>query len=282
MEVCFDRDELERTDFVQCCLFTGVIPAKLTEEHVIPKWMLSTNCLKDKRIEMGSCTALARMKEFRAAAEFAENQFFGNVEKRVEQGSASTDEIHLWHKKISAGLTVAHWRLARNTNNPCAPGELDEAVLPIVLTDFQSDYAGFKQGCYLRTGSTVSLKSPLPDGWLAHVFGGLKQDAGAVFHHRPYALVATSNRDVLHVSMLHDPARKFEARYASEDWASSLATCNSSPLMHAALAAMLTDLVDEWLREMNGGSLPESVFPMLAHQLGIEIRGDGTWGVRQA
>ncbi|WP_329762077.1 hypothetical protein [Stenotrophomonas maltophilia] len=282
MEVYFDRKELERTDFVQCCLFTGEIPAKLTEEHVIPKWMLSANCLNDKRIEMGSRTALARMKEFRAAAEFVENQFFGNVENRVKQCIASTDEIHLWHKKISAGLTVAHWRLARNTNNPRAPSELDEAALPIVLRDFQSDYAAFKQGSYHRTGSTISLKSPLPDGWLAHVVGGLKQDAGVVFHHRPYALVATSIHGVLHVSILHDSAREFEARYASEDWAIALATCNSSPRMHAALAVMLTDLVDKWLREMNGGSLPESMFPMIAYQLGIEIRGDGTWGVRQA
>lgn len=282
MDIYLDRNELERTDFVECCLFTGAIPVALTEEHVIPKWMLSVNCLKDKRIEMGSRTALARMKEFRVAAESAENQFFGNVENRVKQGSASTDEIHLWHKKISAGLTVAHWRMARNTSNPRAPSELDEAALPIVLGDFQSDYAAFKKSSYIRTGSTISLKSPLPDGWLAHVVGGLKQDSGAAYHHRPYALVATSVGGVLHVSTPHDSARKFEARYASEGWASSLATCKSSPRMHAALAAMLADLVDEWLREMNGGSLLESMFPMLAYQLGIEIRGDGTWGVRQA
>ncbi len=172
-----------------------------------------------KRIEMGSPDVLAGIREFKVTADLASNSFFGQIENRIRHDEASHDEIHLWHKKISAGMTLRHWGLSRNTCHPKAPDQLDEAVIPMVLRDFQADFQALKAGSYARSGSTISLASPIKDGWFAHVIRGLKKDMGSHFYHYPFALVATSICNKLHVSMLHDSGRDFE-RVATANLAS--------------------------------------------------------------
>lgn len=281
MHTYLDRKTLERSDFADCCLFTGVVPAKETQEHVIPKWMIVAHDLHHRRLEMGSPSAIAKMREFRVKADADSNELFGAVENRISLGTASLDEIHLWHKKISAGMTLRHWALSRNTRNPMAPFRLDEAAAPMVLMDFQSDFDSFRQGAYVRTGSTISMDSPTADGWLAHVIGSVRRETEHNFQHRPFALVGTSVCRTLHVSMLHDLGRDFEKAAVAECWQEKLSECESVLKLQGALAGALTTVVDEWAKQLNGGTLLQSMYQTLAYQLGVEISNDGAWRARQ-
>ncbi|WP_313206929.1 hypothetical protein [Stenotrophomonas sp.] len=273
---------LHLADFDKQCLFTGSVPVRSTREHVVPKWFLSKHDLHGKRLEMGAPQALANIRNFQVPAEYDANQLFGTIEKRIERGQAGIDEIHLWHKKISAGLALCHWTLSLNAWNPRAPALVGPAALRAVVVDFQSDFADFKRtGTYARNGSTIALKSPIPDGWFAHVFGSVSAASYIGQLERPFALVATSVGESLYVSMLNDAAWEFEKTWNAKNWGSILATCHQLPRMQAALAAMLTEVVDGWSRGCDGRDPSQSAFETIAYQLGIELSKGETWGLRR-
>lgn len=269
------REQFERDDFNDRCLFTGVpITGKKKGEHVIPRWLIEDYGLQGQRIEMGDAARQAAMKEFRSPADRDANGAFGKLEEKIKLGRASIDELHLWQKKISAGMVLNHWRMARNVRHPGAPLQFDARYLAFALQDFRMEFAEHLSGPYARTGSTLCLPTCIPSGWIAHAFGATvkEHDAGhdAIL---PFGMVAISHRGQLIVSVLFDPERTFESHRLKQEWAAAKLDVSQSPLpVQTALAVGFTEYIAAASEETFGEPQPfDRLLEMVAYQLGIEI-----------
>ncbi|WP_412527435.1 hypothetical protein [Burkholderia lata] len=269
------REQFERDDFNDRCLFTGVpIEGKKKGEHVIPRWLIEDYGLQGQRIEMGDAAHQAAMREFRSPADRVANGAFGKLEEKIKLGRASIDELHLWQKKISAGMVLNHWRMARNVRHPGAPLQFDTRYLAFALQDFRKEFVEFLAGQYVRTGSTLCLPTRIPSGWIAHSFGATvkEHDSGhdAVL---PFGMVATSHGGQLIVSVLFDPERTFESHRLKQEWAAMKLDVSESPLpVQAALAVGYAEHIAAACEEMFGEAQPfDPLLEMVGYQLGIEI-----------
>ncbi|AOI75252.1 hypothetical protein WS54_02640 [Burkholderia sp. NRF60-BP8] len=277
------REQFERDDFNDRCLFTGVpIEGKKKGEHVIPRWLIEDYGLQAQRIEMGDTTRQAAMKEFRSPADPVANGKFGALEDKVKRGLASIDELHLWQKKISAGMVLNHWRMARNVCHPGAPIQFDTRYLAFALQDFRKEFSEYLAAPYARTGSTLCLPTRVPSGWIAHSFGAVikEHDAGhdAIL---PFCMVAVSHGGQLIVSVLFDPEQTFESHRLAQEWAARKLDVSVSPLpVQAALAVSFAEHITAAGEAAFGE--PQAFDPLLelvAYQLGIEI-DLATWHYR--
>lgn len=271
------RDEFERDDFADRCLFTGVPVRKRKGEHVIPRWLISDYGMQDRKFEMGGPRHLAAMREFRAPAVVDANNKFGALENRVKLGQATRDELHLWQKKISVGMVLNHWRLSRNTHHPSAPYPPELRHLPFALKDFQSEFIVFTEGKYIRTGSTLVLPTKIPAGWMAHAFGATvvnySDTHDAIL---PFGLVAISHRSELIISALHDSERGFESHRLDREWElTGLHECQSPLKVQSALAVCFSEFIVESIGDQLGEEQPlEPMLHLISYQFGIEIDRD--------
>ncbi len=269
------REQFERDDFNDRCLFTGVpIAGKKKGEHVIPRWLIEDYGLKAQRIEMGDAARQAAMKEFRSPADPVANGKFGPLEDKIKRGVASIDELHLWQKKISAGMVLNHWRMARNDRHPGAPLQFDARYLAFALQDFRNEFGAYLAGPYTRTGSTLCLPTCIPSGWIAHAFGSTvkEHDAGhdAIL---PFAMVAVSHGGQLIVSVLFDPEHTFESHRLKQEWAACKLDVSASPLpVQAALATGFAEHITTAGEAAFGEPLAfDPLLELVACQLGVEV-----------
>jgi hypothetical protein len=263
-----------RDDFAGACIFTNKPVVKSTGEHVIPRWMLAAYGLGSRKVQLGEHAHLADMRQFRAPADPDANARFGRLEKLVKNGQANLDELHIWQKKISIGMVLNHWRLARNIQHPRAPGPLDPRYLALALKDFQEDFALLERGTYSRTGSTLVLPTAVRGGWMANAFGAVVQDLSE--RHDgilPFAIVITSHGARLIVSVLHDVTLGFEAGGFATEWRDAALENEVSPLkVHAALAIRLAEYLARSCERAFGRSASlQDWIHAVAYQLGIVV-----------
>jgi hypothetical protein len=270
------RSEFERDDFDQMCLFTGA-PVKQTSkgEHVIPQWLIDDYELNHKKIKLGLPGGEADMSQFRTRADPTANGDFGVLEDKVKRGVCSHDELHLWQKKISAGMTLCHWRMAKNKHHPKAPGNFDSRYLLIALNDFRSDYEKFalKQPVP-REGSTLVLPTKVPGGWLAHVFGATTVEGDENDAILPFGMLAVSHNSKLIVSVFNDSSQEFESSQLATEWtAKNLDTCSDAPKVAAALAITYSEFVFNARREIlkTEGHGFDELCKGIATQFGLDI-----------
>ncbi|MCA8253101.1 hypothetical protein LGM89_07490 [Burkholderia sp. AU31624] len=269
------REQFERDDFNDRCLFTGApIEGKKKGEHVIPRWLIADYGLQNQRIEMGDAVHQATMKDFRSPADPVANGKFGDLENKIKCGLASIDELHLWQKKISTGMALNHWRMARNVRHPGAPLPFDARYLAFALQDFRKEFGEYLEGRYVRTGSTLCLPTRIPSGWLVHAFGTTVREHDASHDALlPFGLVALSHCGQLIVSVLFDARRRFEALRLKQEWSALRLDVSESPLpIQAALAVGLTECITA-ASETAFGEPPafDPLFEHIAYQLGIEV-----------
>ena len=267
----------EREDFDEMCLFTGA-PVKKTRkgEHVIPRWLIDDYELTSRKIEMGRPGSLAQIRQFRSRADPVANGAFGDLENRVKLGQATPDELHLWQKKISAGMVLNHWRLAQNERHPLAPANFDARHMVFVLEDFRADFKKFADNQPVpRAGSTLVLPTSVPGGWLAHVFGSTVKDLDkghdAILS---FGMVAITHRHNLIISVLYDPDREFESsRFATEWKSNKLGDCSNVSKITAALAVAYSEFMFTANAEAFGTKDEnyDGLLKGVAYQLGLDV-----------
>lgn len=270
------RAAFERDDFDEMCLFTGS-PVKKTKqgEHVIPRWLIDDYELNRRRIELGWPGSLADIKQFRTRADPTANGVFGKLESRVKLGQASLDHLHLWQKKISAGMVLCHWRMAQNKRHPQAPGDFDPRHLVGVLDDFRTDFKQFSERQPVpRNGSTLVLPTSVPGGWIAHVFGSTIYSGEVHDALMPFGMVAVTHRDKLIISAFYDQERGFENSRLVQEWkALELDVCSSAPRVAAALAVTFSEYLFDARAEKFGIEREglDSMIKGIGYQLGLDI-----------
>ncbi|MBA9848139.1 MAG: hypothetical protein QM625_04075 [Ralstonia sp.] len=270
------RATFEREDFDEMCLFTGA-PVKRTKqgEHVIPRWLIDDYELNCRRIEMGWPGSLADIKQFRTRADPTANGVFGDLENRVKLGETSLDHVHLWQKKISVGMTLCHWRMARNKHHPLAPGDFDTRHLVFALEDFRSDFRKFSNRQPVpRNGSTLVLPTSVPGGWLAHMFGSVTSSGEVHDTLMPFGMIAVTHQNKLLVSVFYDPEREFESSRLVKEWKElKLDECSSAPRVAAALAVTYSEFLFKARAEALGteGEGFDAVLKGIGYQLGVDI-----------
>jgi hypothetical protein len=266
----------ERDDFDKMCLFTGA-PVKRTRqgEHVIPRWLIDDYELNRQRIEMGWPGSLADIKQFRTRADPTANGRFSDLESRVKRGEAPLDHLHLWQKKISVGMTLCHWRMAKMKHHPQAPGDFDTRHMVFALEDFRSDFKKYSDRQPVpRYGSTLVLPTSIPGGWLAHLFGSMIASGEVHDALMPFGMVAVTHQNKLIVSVFYDPEREFESSRLEKEWkALKLDGCSNAPRVAAALAVTYSEFLFK-ARAENLGTEGEGFDAMLkgiGYQLGLDI-----------
>ncbi|WP_044529417.1 hypothetical protein [Herbaspirillum sp. B65] len=270
------KDDFERDDFDEMCLFTGA-PVKKTKngEHVIPRWLIDDYELNYRNIEMGWPESLAVIKEFRTRADLTANGAFGVLENRVKQGQASLDELHLWQKKISVGMMLCHWRMAQNKHHPKAPGDFDTRHLVFTLEDFRNDFKRFSsEEPVPREGSTLVLPTSLPGGWFAHVFGSTVCEGEVHDALMPSGMVAVTHQDQLIISVFYDPEHEFESSRLVQQWSEvKLDVCADASRVAAALAVAYSDFLFKARCETFGirGEGQNLLLQGIGYQLGLDI-----------
>lgn len=270
------RTSFERNDFDSMCLFTGA-PCKQTKqgEHVIPRWLIDDYELNSRSIEMGWPGSLAVIKQFRTRADPTANGTFGVLENCVKLGHASLDELHLWQKKISVGMTLCHWRMAQNGNHPRAPGDFDPRHLVIALEDFRSDFKKFSEGQPVpRKGSTLVLPTSVPGGWLAHVFGSTTVSGEKHDTLMPTGMLAVTHLNKLIVSVFYDSEHEFESSRLVKEWkANKLDECANAPKVAAALAVAYSEFFFKARAEnlFTEGEGFDATLKGIGYQLGLDI-----------
>lgn len=269
------RTDFERDDFNDRCIFTGVPVKKKGGEHVIPRWLINDYQLADQRVEMGHKDSLAAAaKEFRSPAESVANNKFGELENRVKLGQASQDELHLWQKKMSVGMVLNHWRMARNDRHPHAPVQMDTRYLAIALADFRKDFQAFVGNNYTRTGSTVTLPTSISGGWIAHAFGAMVKDLSQEHDaFLPFGFLVVSHDAKLIVSALHDPEHEFEASRLVHEWQEKQLHKQSETLpIQAALAVCFAEFMAQSSADIFGEKQElKELLELVGYQLGVEI-----------
>jgi hypothetical protein len=270
------QSAFERDDFDQKCLFTGATVKKTSKgEHVIPRWLIDDYELNHRQIKLGLPGGEADMSAFRTRADPTANGKFGVLEDQIKRGECSHDELHLWQKKISAGMLLCHWRMAKNRFHPKAPGYFDQRHLVHTLEDFRSNYKKFalKQRVP-REGSTLVLPTNVPGGWLAHVFGSAIAEGEEHDTIMPFGMLAVTHQNKLIVSVFNDPAQEFESSQLVAEWkAKNLDTCPDASTIAAALAITYSEFVfnarrDELRTEGNGF---DALCKGIGSQFGLDI-----------
>jgi len=233
-------------DLSTACLFTGAPQSKTNGEHVIPEWMQRLYQLQQQPVEMGESPRMAKVMQFRAPAAQEPNNFFGTVEQRIRQHQANVDELHLWSKKISVGMTWNHHRMAQNARHPNAPEEFDERLLRFVLMDFHNEFRQFREGTYQRSGPTLVLPTKISGCWLAHSFGAVVDTGHSDTHDSmcPFAFLAVSHNGQLIVSALYNAELSSETGRLRGEWTSSgLDECTDDLRIRAGLAVLFAESI---------------------------------------
>lgn len=270
------RAAFERDDFDKMCLFTGQ-PVELTRrgEHVLPRWLIDDYELNHRRIEIGWPGSPAAIKEFRSRADPEANGTFGVLEDLVKRGQASVDQLHLWQKKISTGMTLCHWRLAQNARHPHAPTDFDTRFLVCALDDFRADFKKFANKHPVpRSGSTLVLPTRVPDGWLAHLFGCDIHRGETLDALMPFAMVAVTHQSHLIVSVLYDSGREFETSRLAKEWnALKLDQSESACTVAAALAVAFSEFLFQARRATFGTESEafDALLKRIGYQIGLDI-----------
>ena len=269
------NSQFSSDNFQDKCLFTGVPVAKSNGEHVIPKWMMKQYSLFARNFQVAGLTSDAHIKEFRAPAEAKANNDFGKVEQRIKDGSATLDELHLWHHKISVGMMLNHWRLAQNERHPKAPRDFDSRSLALSLISFRAAFKAYQTSLYARNGSTVSLDTALPGGWIVHLFGCVAK------HHSenydallPYGLLITSHNKKIHISCFED-AFRFDNLFPPV-WQQNGFQANTS-LLHvsAIVAKVYSECLARLIVDQGMGIAPVELRESIAYELGVKFDDKG-------
>lgn len=268
--------DFERGDFYEKCLFTGKAVKKTKHgEHVIPGWLIRDYQLQDHRIVMGWPGGIANINMFRTRADFKANNKFGELEDPIKRGEWTTDTLHLWQKKISAGMILCHWHMAQDKYHPERPQKFDNRHLVITLNDFRADFEKFANGQPVpRNGSTLVLPTMLPDGWLAHVFGSAVMDIGKYDALQPFGMLVVTHKGKLIVSVFHDSDLTFEQSNLQNEWSTeNLDTCVDAPRIAAALALKYSQFVFKEQTEGLGhqATVYDDLLKYIGAQLGLDI-----------
>lgn len=265
-------------DLRSSCLFTGVKIDKSRGEHVIPEWMQKDYALRRHHVEMGEASRLAMIMQFRAPAEEKANNLFGQIENRVKLNQATRDELHLWSKKLAVGILWNHHRLAQNSHHPHAPRQFDDRLLRFALMDFHREFAEFRAGSYVRSGSTLIVPTNLAGFLLVDCFGATVDTGFSATHDAiwPYAFVAVSHGGQLFVSTLYDSDRALESGRLLREWNSSgLRECTDGARIRAGFAVIFAQEI-VWPLVNRGGQISgDHVIRYVAFQLGIIIERHG-------
>lgn len=257
-------------DLSTACLFTGAPQSKTNGEHVIPDWMQRLYQLQQRPVEMGESPRMAKVMLFRAPAAQEPNNFFGMVEQRIKKHQATADELHLWSKKISVGMSWNHHQMSRNNRHPNAPEALDERQLRFALMDFHNEFKQFRAGTYKRTGPTLVLPTKISGFWLAHAFGAVVDTGHSDTHDAmcPFAFLAVSHGGKLIVSALYNAEMSFETGRLNGEWfTSGLNECTDDLRIRAGLAVVFAESISTpFVRQPEYNN---QLLDLIAFQLGV-------------
>ncbi len=106
-----------------------------TQEHVIPGWLQAHFDLRNEPVTLWNGTSLPYRQAKIPACGPCNNERFGRLEKKIQEGSANPQEHYLWALKIRYGLALRDSTLKLDRRSPDSG-----PLLPRDMATFKSEF----------------------------------------------------------------------------------------------------------------------------------------------